>query len=117
MRMLVLVVRIRGSRLGGEEPVMMDWYDGDHMGGFGPVMWMFMLVFWIALIALIVFLVVKLLPTDRHQHIESSRGGQETPEQILDRMFALGEIDEETYRSRRSALTEMRGEGQTRGTT
>ena len=96
---------------------MMDWYDGDHMGGFGPVMWMFMLVFWVALIALIVFLVVKLLPSSRDQHAKSPGGIQETPEQVLDRMFALGEIDEETYRSRRSALAEMRGEGQARRST
>ena len=27
---------------------------------------------------------------------------------MLDRMFALGEIDEATYRTRRTALTEMR---------
>ena len=96
---------------------MMGWYDGDHMGGFGPLMWMFMLVFWVAVIALIVFLVVKLLPTDRHQGAGSPGRIQETPEQILDRMFALGEIDEQTYRSRRSALTEMRGEGQPGRTT
>jgi len=31
-------------------------------------------------------------------------------EQILDRLFALGEIDEQTYRSRRTALAEMRRE-------
>lgn len=93
---------------------MMGWYDGDHMGGFGPVMWMFMLVFWVALIALVVFLVVKLLPGGRDQHIRPSQVVRETPEQILDRMFVQGEMDEETYRSRRSALTEMRGEGQTR---
>ena len=92
---------------------MMGWYDGDHMDGFGPVMWMFMLVFWVALIALIVFLVVKLLPGERRERVGSPRGLQETPDQILDRMFAMGEIDEETYRSRRSALSEMRGEGQT----
>lgn len=96
---------------------MMGWYDGDHMGGFGPVMWMFMLVFWVALIALIVFLVVKLLPAGRDQHTRSPGGVQETPEQILDRMLALGEIDEETYRSRRSALTEMRGQDDMRRST
>lgn len=92
---------------------MMGWYNGDHMGGFGPVMWMFMLVFWVALIALIVFLVVKLIPTGSDRHPAGSSGAvRETPEQILDRTFATGEIDEETYRSRRSALSEMRVEGQ-----
>lgn len=94
---------------------MMGWYDGDHMGGFGPVMWMFMLVFWVALIALIVFLVVKLLPMGSGPRTtRSSSAVRETPEQMLDRMFATGEIDEETYRSRRSALSEMRGDAHTR---
>lgn len=96
----------------------MGWNDGDHMGGFGPVMWMLMLVFWVALIALIVFLVVKLIPTGSERRpAESSGALREAPEQILDRMFATGEIDEETYRSRRSALSEMRGDGQPRGRT
>lgn len=93
---------------------MMGWYDGDHMNGIGPVTWMFMIVFWIALIALIVYLVIRLLPTDRRSQGGHPIGTQEAPEQILDRSFALGEIDEETYRSRRSALAEMRGEDRTR---
>lgn len=40
---------------------MMGWY-GSGMGGAGPFMWMFMGLFWIALIGLIIWLVVKLLP-------------------------------------------------------
>jgi putative membrane protein len=103
--MLAMGPRDGGS--GGEDPVMMGWYDGG-MGGFGPVVWMFMLVFWIALIALIVFLVAKLLPGTRDVGTPPAPAVQESPEEILDRMFALGEIDEETYRARRSALSEMR---------
>lgn len=95
---------------------MMGWYDGDHMGGFGLVMWMWMLVFWVASIALIVFLVVKLIPSGSDRHpAESSGAVRETPEQILDRAFATGEIDEETYCSRRSALSETRVQGQSPG--
>lgn len=90
---------------------MMGWYDGGHMGGYAPVMWIFMLVFWVALIALVVFLAVRLFPSDRRTTGATPTGVQETPAQILDRMFATGQIDEETYRSRRSALVEMRGEG------
>jgi uncharacterized membrane protein len=39
---------------------------------------------------------------------QSTTGAFESPEQILDRLFALGEIDEQTYRTRRTALAEMR---------
>ena len=91
---------------------MMDWYGG---GGsrFAPLMWMMMGLFWIALIALIIFLVIRLLPGSGTARA-ASRASQpasatpESPEQILDRLFALGEIDEQTYRARRTALAEMR---------
>jgi putative membrane protein len=89
---------------------MMGWY-GSGMGGAGPFMWMFMGLFWIALIGLIIWLVVKLLPGSGAN--QSSRpavgvGPGESPEAILDRLFAMGEIDEATYRTRRTALAEMR---------
>ena len=94
---------------------MMGWYGGG-MGGVGPLMWILMGVFWIALLGLIVFLIVRLLPRsgDGSGHRAGSnapvdRFGNESPEQVLDRLFAMGEIDEQTYRSRRTALTEMRG--------
>jgi putative membrane protein len=88
---------------------MMGWY-GSGMGGAGPFMWILMAVFWLALIGLIVFLVIRLLPAS---HAGAGRTtppgtGNEPPEQVLDRLFALGEIDEATYRSRRTALAEMR---------
>jgi putative membrane protein len=89
---------------------MMGWY-GSGMGGAGPFMWVFMGLFWIALIGLIVWLVIRLLPGSgaNHRHQASvAAGPAESPEQALDRMFALGEIDEATYRSRRGALAEMR---------
>jgi putative membrane protein len=81
------------------------------MGGAGPFMWLFMGLFWIALIGLIIWLVVKLLPgSHANQRTPPAVGGPpgESPEQTLDRLFALGEIDETTYRTRRTALTEMR---------
>ena len=91
---------------------MMDWY-GNGMGGGGSLIWVFMVMFWVALIALVVFLVVKLLPgSGSTRQAESpaapTASAVETPEQVLDRMFAMGEIDEQTYRGRRAALTEMR---------
>lgn len=89
---------------------MMGWYNGG-MGGSGSFMWIFMGVFWIALIVAIVFLVIKLLPSGGAASVSSKALGNanESPEQILDRMFAVGEIDEQTYRARRTALSEMRG--------
>jgi putative membrane protein len=99
--------RAEGSQ---EGMTMMGWY-GSGMGGAGPFMWMFMGVFWIALIGLIIWLVVKLLPGSGANQRTTSLGGAgpvESPEQVLDRLFAMGEIDETTYRTRRTALTEMR---------
>jgi putative membrane protein len=85
------------------------------MGGIGPLMWILMGVFWIALLGLIAFLIVRLLPRsgDGTGHRSASnapvdRVGNESAEQVLDRLFAMGEIDEQTYRSRRTALAEMR---------
>lgn len=89
---------------------MMGWY-GSGMGGWGPFMWLFMGLFWVALIGLIVWLVARLLPGPgaRPQGSVGIGGGPvESPEQVLDRLFAMGEIDEATYRSRRTALGEMR---------
>jgi putative membrane protein len=89
---------------------MMDWYGGGG-SSFAPLMWMMMGLFWIALIALIIFLVIRLLPGSGTAHAASpgpTPAATESPEQILDRLFALGEIDEQTYRTRRTALAEMR---------
>lgn len=89
-------------------------YDGRGATGLFMV---FMALFWIALIVVIVWLVVKLWPTSGRSQstppvtttpTPGAVGPPETPEQILDRMFALGEIDEATYRARRTALAEMK---------
>jgi putative membrane protein len=89
---------------------MMDWYDGGASST-TPLMWMVMGLFWLGLLALIVFLVIRLLPGSGTAHAHPApapQGTFESPEQILDRLFALGEIDEQTYRTRRTALAEMR---------
>jgi putative membrane protein len=82
---------------------MMGWY-GSGMG-FGA--WLLMGVFWLVLLGLIIWAVVRLLP-DR-----SDGGGGarlESPEEILDRRFARGEIDLETYQAQRAALASARAE-------
>jgi putative membrane protein len=89
---------------------MMGWYGGG-LNGVAPFMWVGMGLFWIVLIGLVVFLVVRLLPgggTSSPQPPAVGAGPAESAEQILDRMFATGEIDEQTYRARRGALSEMR---------
>lgn len=87
---------------------MMGWYGG----GMGPGMWVFMGLFWIALIALIIWLVVKLLPSKAQSAappVSALGGVPESPLEILDRRFARGEVDLETYKAQRAALVEARG--------
>jgi putative membrane protein len=76
---------------------MMGWYSG----GMGPGAWLLMGLFWVALLALIVWLVVRLLPSNNRP---SPGAGIDSAEEILDRRFARGEIDEPTYTAQRTAL-------------
>jgi putative membrane protein len=80
---------------------MMGWYGG----GMGAGMWLLMGLFWVALLAFVVWLVVQLFPS-RNQPIP---GGHDSPEEILDRRFARGEIDEQTYAAQRAVLAQTRG--------
>ena len=80
---------------------MMGWY-----GGMGWFSWLLMGGFWLLLLGLVVWLVVRLLPSaDR----SGTAGSVESPEDILDRRFARGEIDEQTYTAQRAALVQARG--------
>ncbi|HEX7397429.1 MAG TPA: hypothetical protein VF312_07780 [Propionibacteriaceae bacterium] len=85
---------------------MMGW-GNMGWGGMGVGGMIGMVVFWLVLIALIVWAVSRLLPGRQG----SSQPGQETPEEILDRRFARGEVDLETYQLQRAALATARGEG------
>ena len=86
---------------------------GDFGYGAGVLM-LLVGLFWVALIVLIVWLVTKVWPSGGHAQGTAPRatatapGPTESPEQILDRMFALGEVDEATYRTRRTAIAEMK---------
>jgi putative membrane protein len=78
----------------------------DYGWGMGWGAWMFMGLFWLVLLGVILFLVVRLLPG------AGSGGGRppaESPEDILDKRFARGEIDLETYQAQRAALAQARG--------
>lgn len=81
---------------------MMDSWDG----GMGVTGWLLMTVFWVALIAGIVWAVGNLLPTRR----DGSTVAAERPEEILDRRLAAGEIDTAAYEELRSKLRAARAE-------
>lgn len=82
---------------------MMGWYGG----GMGTLGWLFMGVFWLVLLGLIVWLVVRLLP--------GSGGGTpstgESALEILDRRLARGDIDLETWQVQRAALLSAQRDG------
>ena len=90
---------------------MMGWYGT----GMGWPWWLLMGLFWLALVALVVWLVVRLAtPSSPPQGSPRDQGPPaatppESPLNILDRRFASGEIDVETYRAQRAALLEARG--------
>ena len=77
---------------------MMGWYGRDGMGSIG---WLGMGVFWLVLLGLIIWLVVRLLP---------GSGSRTTPNtgesalEILDRRLAGGEIDTQAWQDQRAAL-------------
>lgn len=74
--------------------------------GMGPAGWIFMGLFWFVVIGLVAWGVGALLPRTR-----SNEGGRrEQPEEILDRRFALGELDVEQYRRAREQLAATRSD-------
>ena len=92
---------------------MRDGWGGHMMGGGSAwTPWMLILVLWVTLMLVVAaVLAVRLLSLRISAgHSRGVRVGQgtETPEEMLDRLFAAGEIDEATYRARRSALAERR---------
>jgi putative membrane protein len=99
---------------------MMWWY-GPHGMGWGG--WLLMTVLWVALVAAAVAVVVRLVSTSSRGPVLGRDAGatgpafpapppgeprRETAEEILDRRFAAGEIDADTYRAQRAVLAEAR---------
>jgi putative membrane protein len=68
--------------------------------GMGFTGWFFMGLFWIVIAGLVVWTVLALVPGARG----SQRLGPDTPEDVLDRRFANGELDAEQYRQARAEL-------------
>lgn len=73
--------------------------------GMGAGGWIAMAVFWVALLVLIVWLVTRAFsPGSSERDSRGDSGWQESADQVLDRRFAAGEIDEPTYHRMREAL-------------
>lgn len=98
---------------------------GSYGGGLGFGIWVVMGLFWIALIAVIIWLVVRLLPSGSRPAPPAEPPSapvvprlegtdvRESPFDILDRRLAQGEIDLATYQAHRAALLAARGQGPT----
>jgi putative membrane protein len=73
--------------------------------GFGG--WILMGLFWVVILGLVGWGVSALLAGSR----TGGREQAETPEEILDRRFALGELDPEQYQRARQQLASTRTGG------
>ena len=77
--------------------------------GMGAAGWLLMALFWIALVALVVFAVVRLFPRTeptpaQREQPEEPRESREEPREILERRLASGDIDVDTYEQLSSKL-------------
>ena len=81
---------------------MMDGWDGIGAAG-----WFLMTVFWVVLLAAIVWAVANLFPA---RGTGDAPGAADRPEEILDRRLARGEIDAATYDELRGKLRGARAE-------
>ena len=70
-------------------------------GGMGTAGWLGMGVFWLVLLGLIVWLVVRLLPGSSDG---TARPSGESALDILDRRMASGDIDAASWQAQRTAL-------------
>lgn len=87
-----------------------DGWDGtsDHMSGGDWWVMAFMMLFWVAVLVLLVWAVIRLSRAIESHHgsaggVQAS-GQRETPRELLDRRYAAGEIDSATYSEMRARL-------------
>ena len=81
---------------------MMDGWDSMGVAG-----WLLMAVFWVALIAAIIWAVANLFPA---RATSDAGDSADRPDEILDRRLARGEIDSATYDELRAKLRGARAE-------
>lgn len=74
--------------------------------GMGAGSWIAMTVFWVALLVLVGWAVARAFPSGGTRGGEPPRG--ESPEEVLDRRYSAGELDDETYQSMRATLVSAR---------
>jgi putative membrane protein len=74
---------------------------GGYGNGMGSLGWLGMGVFWLVLIGLVVWLVVRSLPGSGDG---KTRKTGESALEILDRRLASGQIDTQAWQAQRSAL-------------
>jgi putative membrane protein len=74
---------------------------GGYGNGMGSLGWLGMGVFWLVLIGLVVWLVVRSLPGSGDG---TARKTGESALEILDRRLASGQIDTQAWQAHRSAL-------------
>ncbi|MEW5790738.1 SHOCT domain-containing protein [Thermithiobacillus tepidarius DSM 3134] len=80
-----------------------DWEDRWGMGwGMGPMGWLLMLLFWVAVIGLAVWLVVLL--SRRQGRSDQSRSGSSVALDILKERYARGEIGQEEFEQKKRDL-------------
>ncbi len=97
---------------------MMWWWDGGHWAGWGWLGMVVMILFWVAVIVGIVYLVRALARrpgAGEGQQAQSGGPGAQTPAQaaqgkseplrILEERYARGEIDREEFLRRKADLT------------
>jgi putative membrane protein len=65
-----------------------------------------MTVFWVGVVALVIWAVSRASSDGGGHRGEQPR--QQTPEEILDRRYVAGELDDDEYRSKRETLTSTR---------
>ena len=77
---------------------MMDGY------GMGAGGWTLMIIFWIALIAIVGLAIARLFPASRSGATTDEKPATPSPEQVLGERLAGGDIDVETYERLRGVL-------------
>ena len=85
--------------------ILLSDFDGhmDWDGGWGVLMVIGMLLFWVLVIAAVIWIVRELTGDRRSSSVHASRA--DDPMQILDRRLADGSITPEDYQARRAILT------------
>lgn len=81
---------------------------GSPGAGMGLLGWLGMGLFWIIVLGLIVWLVIRLIPVSSDRPTGASG---ESALEVLDRRLASGELDVQTWQAQRSALVAAQRDG------